>query len=69
MFINRRRAINCGIRMVVFYFEEYYMRRLTRIGIKVLPSVAEVAYFLWLNGSDDTLKNWYDAKKIVKNKG
>ena len=23
--------------------------------------VSEIAYYKWLNGSDDTEKNWYDA--------
>ncbi len=43
------------------------MRRLTRVGLVELPklSVAEVAYYLWLDGSDDALGNWIKAEKIV----
>jgi hypothetical protein len=55
------------------------MRRLTRVGLVELPSalrevpkevsklsIAEVAYYLWLNGSDDdALGNWIKAEKIV----
>jgi len=40
-------------------------------GLKFIDSltmyqkIAEVAYYLWLNGSDNTEQNWLDAESIV----
>lgn len=29
------------------------------------PNVEEVAYYLWIDGSDDALTNWLNAERIV----
>jgi hypothetical protein len=44
---------------------------MTNYGLKFIDSltmyqkIAGVAYYLWLNGSDDTEQNWLDAESIV----
>lgn len=40
-------------------------------GLKFIDSlsayqkIAEIAYYLWLNGSENTEQNWLDAEKMV----
>lgn len=33
----------------------------------IYQRIAECAYYLWINGSEDAEKNWLDAEKIVLN--
>lgn len=46
---------------------EEFVKSKRRNGLVELskPNVQEVAYYLWLNGSQDTLGNWLDAERIV----
>ena len=31
----------------------------------ITQKIAECAYYLWLNGSEDTEKNWLDAENFI----
>jgi hypothetical protein len=33
--------------------------------VTVYQRIAERAYYLWLNGSEDTERNWLEAEKYV----
>lgn len=49
-----------------YWFNEFTVSE-KRNGLVALPkpNVEEVAYYLWLNGNQDTLQNWLDAERIV----